>query len=75
MVTSFKAMIVGDNAMQAADDAANAQWWDLDKVPAMAFDHDKIVRDCFLRASELPAAHEAGMHEALRSAAKRLGTT
>lgn len=59
--------------MQAADDAANAEWWDLAEVPSMAFDHDKVVRDCFLRASELQAARDAGMQDALRSAAQRLG--
>jgi 8-oxo-dGTP diphosphatase len=28
---------------RAADDAANAQWFDADKLPALAFDHDQIL--------------------------------
>ena len=30
--------------MKAGDDAAKAQWFPLDKVPPLAFDHDKILR-------------------------------
>lgn len=29
--------------LQAADDALNAEWFDLNKLPELAFDHDKIV--------------------------------
>ena len=29
----------------AADDAAAAQWWPLNALPKLAFDHDKILRD------------------------------
>lgn len=32
------------NDVKACDDAAKAQWFPLDKVPAMAFDHDLILR-------------------------------
>lgn len=28
------------------DDAAKAQWWPLDDLPKLAFDHDKILREC-----------------------------
>ncbi|MBN1486009.1 MAG: NUDIX hydrolase [Anaerolineae bacterium] len=27
----------------AGDDAANAQWWSLNSLPPLAFDHDKII--------------------------------
>ena len=30
--------------VKAGDDAAKAQWFPLDKVPPLAFDHDKILR-------------------------------
>ena len=29
----------------AADDAAAAQWWPLDALPKLAFDHETILRD------------------------------
>jgi len=29
----------------AADDAAAAQWWPLNELPLLAFDHDKILAD------------------------------
>lgn len=38
--------IAGKDApeIHAGDDAANAQWFDLDNLPGMAFDHDQIAR-------------------------------
>lgn len=33
---------------QGGDDAAEARWFDLDEVPALAFDHDEILQ-CALR--------------------------
>ena len=30
--------------VKAGDDAAKAQWFPIDKVPALAFDHDLILR-------------------------------
>ena len=29
----------------AADDAAAAQWWPLNALPQLAFDHETILRD------------------------------
>ena len=29
----------------AGDDAAAAQWWPLNALPELAFDHDKILED------------------------------
>jgi 8-oxo-dGTP diphosphatase len=37
--------------VKAADDAAQAQWFDLDNLPPLAFDHDEIVR-CAVRRLE-----------------------
>ena len=34
-----------DEFVKAGDDAAKAQWFPLDKVPSLAFDHDLILRE------------------------------
>ena len=30
------------------DDAAKAEWWSIDKLPTLAFDHDDIMRDAIV---------------------------
>jgi 8-oxo-dGTP diphosphatase len=59
-------------AVQAADDAENAEWWSIMEVPKVAFDHKLVLRDCFLRASDLPAARDKGLSKVLKHAAERL---
>ncbi len=41
---------------QAADDAADVQWFDIDHLPPMAFDHDEIARCAIERLKQLPAS-------------------
>lgn len=38
--------------VQGGDDAAKAQWFGLDKVPQLAFDHDRILREALKRLRE-----------------------
>jgi 8-oxo-dGTP diphosphatase len=40
----FYAFISNPLAVTGADDAALAQWFPFDNLPALAFDHDEIVR-------------------------------
>ena len=37
--------LVRISEVKGGDDAAKAQWFPLDKVPSLAFDHDKILRE------------------------------
>jgi 8-oxo-dGTP diphosphatase len=50
--------------VQAADDAAAAQWFPVTKLPPLAFDHKLVVRECLSRACDIPEA--SGMQAALR---------
>jgi 8-oxo-dGTP diphosphatase len=38
--------------VRAADDAADVQWFDIDRLPRMAFDHDEIARCAMERLKE-----------------------
>lgn len=38
--------------VKAGDDAAKAEWFALDKVPQLAFDHDRILRSALKRLRE-----------------------
>jgi len=41
--------------VKAADDAAQAQWFAIDNLPQMAFDHNEISRCAIERLRQLPA--------------------
>jgi hypothetical protein len=55
-------------SVQAADDAAEADWFDVGSMPELAFDHKEVVADCLRCASKLAAAQEQGMAGALKQA-------
>lgn len=38
--------------VNGGDDAKNAQWFSLDEIPALAFDHDKILSEALTRLKE-----------------------
>ncbi len=51
--------VAGQNPPQvkAADDAAQAQWFDTNDLPPMAFDHDEIVRCAIARLKQQKAGN------------------
>jgi hypothetical protein len=59
-------------AMQAADDAADARWYDVRALPKLAFDHKLVVRECFKHASKMQAALSNDMATALEHASETL---
>jgi len=59
--------------IEAADDAAAVGWYDILKLPKLAFDHADMLRDTFTRFStEEEAAKIPGLKEALQRAAVKL---
>ncbi len=46
--------------VKGGDDAANAQWFAIDNVPQLAFDHDLILRDALCRLRERIHFHPVG---------------
>lgn len=45
--------VIDQLPVQGGDDAAQAQWWPLDALPPLAFDHSQILHDALQRlASE-----------------------
>jgi len=43
-VVYFALVKLSDYKIQAGDDAQNAKWFGISKVPPLAFDHDRILR-------------------------------
>jgi 8-oxo-dGTP diphosphatase len=58
---AYFGLLTGDGRqVQAADDAAQARWFDVDHLPPLAFDHEKIVRCAIerLRQTNAPVRQE-----------------
>lgn len=45
ITVAYLAMIDAPVEVHGQDDAAKAEWWPIDKLPALAFDHEDIMRD------------------------------
>lgn len=59
--------------VRAADDAADAQWHAITHLPALAFDHQLVVRDCLRSlAAEPRACAVDGLVDMLQAAAQSL---
>ena len=42
---TFAYVVKADGELKAADDAEQAAWFNLDKLPPLAFDHQQIIED------------------------------
>jgi 8-oxo-dGTP diphosphatase len=51
MSIAFLMRVPAELAAQGADDAADARWWPLDGLPALAFDHAQLVADAAAHAA------------------------
>ena len=59
VTTAFYALVPMTN-VHGADDAVDARWFPVDKVPSLAFDHDRILRDATNRLREDLHFHPIG---------------
>lgn len=53
ITVAFMALVPSDQmVLAAATDAADAQWFDMDELPPLAFDHDRILADARARLAD-----------------------
>lgn len=52
VITVAYLALVKTQEVQARDDASKAQWFDINEVPQLAFDHDVILRDALKHLRE-----------------------
>lgn len=52
VITIAHYALVRIQEVKGGDDAAKAQWFPIDKVPQLAFDHDRILRDAMKKLRE-----------------------
>jgi len=53
ITVAFMALVPSDQmVLAAATDAADAQWFDMDELPPLAFDHDRILSDARVRLAD-----------------------
>jgi 8-oxo-dGTP diphosphatase len=43
VTVAYQLTVIPSTPVEAGDDAVNAQWWPLDALPPLAFDHADIV--------------------------------
>lgn len=60
VITIAYLALVKITEVKGGDDAAEAQWFSIDEVPHLAFDHDVILRDALARLRERIHFHPIG---------------
>lgn len=72
---AFAAFVDSSSALkiEAADDASAVEWYTIENLPKLAFDHGDMLRDTFTRLSmEKDAAQMPELKEQLQRAAAKL---
>lgn len=44
VTVAYRLTVIPGTIIEAGDDATNAQWWPLNALPPLAFDHSEIIR-------------------------------
>lgn len=60
VITIAYLALVKISEVKGGDDATEAQWFPIDNVPHLAFDHDVILRDALIRLRERIHFHPVG---------------
>lgn len=60
VITIAYLALVKISEVKGGDDATEAQWFSIDNVPHLAFDHDVILRDALIRLRERIHFHPVG---------------
>ena len=53
ITVAYLALVSSPIPVTGQDDAAKAQWFPIDNLPPLAFDHDEIMRDAICRYKKL----------------------
>lgn len=59
--------LVRQSEVHGDDDAARAQWWALEEMPPLAFDHDLILREAIQRLQQDPRINGSDLRPELQT--------
>ncbi len=55
ITVAYWGFTTSDAIVAASSDAADAQWFEIESMPSLAFDHDEIIKKALVRALEIMA--------------------
>ena len=64
ITVAYMAVVNAPLEVKGQDDAAKAQWFPIDKLPELAFDHDEIMRDAVTLFHKVHMSIELGTRNA-----------
>jgi 8-oxo-dGTP diphosphatase len=53
ITVAFMGFLNGNQKLKAGDDARKADWFSVDNLPPLAFDHSRIISDALLKINDL----------------------